>query len=360
MAVLIAAGTRPELIKLSTLIKGAKDDSKMDARFCFTGQHFDYQMTSAIMQELKLPTPDFDLGTKYRPSSPNLHRIFKNSINLFREERPSLVVVLGDTDSALAVSLAAVKSSVRVAHVEAGCRSFDRSTPEEINRLLIADLAEMHFAPTPTCKRNLLKEGITSHKIMVYGHPIVDVISAVEKDVNKSGILRRLQLRKKQFYLATVHRQENTDNPLILGRILRILLACSQRHPVVLPLHPRTRNRISKFGLGRLLLGLNVLPPLGYTELLALLKDSSAVLTDSAGIQQEASILGTYCVTLRTSTEWVETISAGANSIVGHSLRRTRQSLDRIESLNLIRPAANVFPECGATERILQRISKSN
>lgn len=353
MTIVLAAGTRPELIKLSTLIKAGKKDSGIDLRFCFTGQHYDVQMAAAIMRELHLPPPDFDLGTRPKTDSSDFYRILGGSLGALDKLRPSRLVVLGDTDSALAVSLAAARLSIKIAHIEAGCRSFDRSTVEEVNRLLISDLAETHFAASPGCARNLLNESIPKQKVMMYGHPITDVVDSVSRGIDASGILKRLQLRRRHFYLATVHRQENTADPAALAGILRILRACAEQLPVILPLHPRTRSRIATFGLGGMLTTLTAIGPVGYADLLALLKNAVAVLTDSAGIQQEASILGTYCVTLRASTEWPETITAGANLLVGRSLKKTRKALEQVGEWNAIHPAPNAFPIRGATDRIL-------
>lgn len=355
---MIAAGTRPELIKLSTMIKHAGDHPGLNSKFLFTGQHYDYRMSSGIMRELRLPDPDFEIQARPKSGSTDLYRVLVTSAQVLEQVHPTLVVVLGDTDSALGVSLAATKLSIRIAHVEAGCRSFDKSTPEEVNRMVVSDLATIHFAATPNCRRNLLNEGISPDTIKMDGHPIVDVVDGMKRDIAMSNVLSMYRLKPKEYYLATIHRQENTEDLPKLRRIFRILRVCSMRHPVVLPLHPRTQNRIAKFGLEEILSGLLVLPPLGYSEFLTLVKHATAVLTDSAGVQQEASILRTYCVTLRSSTEWTETVTAGSNFVVGSSLRNVEQSLDYVEAMTPVRPATNVFRFHDSTFKILEHISR--
>ena len=353
MKIIVAAGTRPELIKLATLIREGRKNHNIELIFCFTGQHYDYSMSQSFVEELELPPFDYHLGVGSATRSNQIARIIARFESVVRNVKPNMVVVQGDTNSALGTAMCASMMNVPVAHVEAGCRSHDRGMPEEINRILISDIATLHFAPTSLCLKNLLREGIASKNIYLVGHPLIDLIYELRDHIDDSDVLKKLSLEKGKFYLCTVHRQENTDYPKALAGILRALHTIAQSHPVVLPLHPRTRNRIESFSFEKLLEGILVIDPLRYIDMLNLIKNASLILTDSGGIQQEAAILGTYCVTLRTTTEWSETVMAGINFIVGNDPLDIIKTVRRIERGTPRHKVKDIFGKPGATRKII-------
>ncbi|MGQ9691610.1 MAG: non-hydrolyzing UDP-N-acetylglucosamine 2-epimerase, partial [Thermoproteota archaeon] len=277
---------------------------------------------------------------------------------LFKKNSPDVVLIEGDTNSALGGALTAAKLNFMVAHVEAGCRSFDRSMPEEINRILIDDLSSVHFAPTSTCVANLLNEGITQKSIFLTGHPIVDVLHYIKEKMRSVEILCRFGVKPREFYFATVHRDRNVDRKENLTSILKALNQMSQRRPVIFPAHPRTMKRIKQFHLMKLLNTVTLLEPLDLVSTLTLIKWARSVLTDSGGIQQEALLLGTPCITLRDTTEWVETVQLGVNFLTGNNTDLIVSTAQNIENnLSAIQDklakAKNVYGDLGVTKKIL-------
>ncbi len=308
----IIVGTRPEIIKMHPIIKEVKTRNNLELLLIHTGQHYDWNMSNLFIEELELPQPNVFLNVKSGSHGAQTARIIARSERVLGEERPDIVLVEGDTNSSLGAALAASKLKIPVGHVEAGCRSFDKNMPEEINRVLIADLAKLHFAPTETCVQNLIREGVPREQIHFTGHPIVDLLHQVQNKIGKN-ILAKFGLKAKKYYFVTLHREENVDNKDILEGILRALLMLSQSKPVIFSVHPRTRKFIKKFRFKKYLKKLTITSPVGYFGSLSLIKYAKIVLTDSGGIQQEAALLETPCITLRISTEWIETVDSGVN-----------------------------------------------
>lgn len=323
-------GTRPEIIKLAPVIR-AFEEMGIEPLLVHTGQHYDYEMSSVFLEELELGKIDYHLevgsGTQAEQTGTAMIKIEK----VLMKEKPDVTLVQGDTNTALAGALASVKLKIPVAHVEAGLRSFDRTMPEEINRILADHASEVLFAPTEEARENLEREGITEN-VYVVGNTVVDAVLQNAKIAErKSDILERLGLKSREYILITAHRAENTDSKENLRRLLEILEALPIR--AVYPMHPRTRKRLESFGLwGRVeaIENLIVTKPLGYLDFLKLQRNAKIVMTDSGGIQEESIILNVPCLTLRYNTERPETVKAGGNVLVGLEKERALSSLERL------------------------------
>jgi UDP-N-acetylglucosamine 2-epimerase (non-hydrolysing) len=324
MKVAIVLGTRPEIIKMSPIIRVLEKKS-IDFFILHTGQHYSYNMDQVFFEQLKLPQPKYNLkvgsGTHAEETGKMMIGIEKVLLN----EKPSIVLVEGDTNSVLAGSLAAVKVGLDVGHVEAGLRSFDRSMPEEINRIVADHISQILFAPTEKARGNLLYEGIKEEKIHVTGNTIVDAVYQNLELANESlgkSFLESLGIVEGNYFLATVHRQENVDNPKRFKGILEGLKLVQDYFgmPIVYPIHPRSRKMMKEYGFdpGKIVLT----EPIDYLSFLTLESRAKLVFTDSGGVQEEACILKVPCVTLRDNTERPETIEVGANTLAGAEPKR--------------------------------------
>ena len=349
-------GTRPEIIKLSPVIRAFLERG-VEPLLIHTGQHYDYEMSTVFLEELELDGIDYHLevgsGTQAEQTGTAMIKIER----VLMEEKPDVVVVQGDTNTVLAGALASVKLKIPVAHVEAGLRSFDRTMPEEINRILADHASEVLFPPTEEARKNLEREGITEN-VYVVGNTVVDaVLQNSEVAERKSDVLERLGLEPKGYLLITAHRAENTDRRENLEKLVEILESLPMR--AVYPMHPRTRKRLEEFGLWRrveAVENLAITKPLGYLDFLKLEKNAFAVLTDSGGIQEEAIILNVPCLTLRYNTERPETVEAGGNVLVGLEKERVLEYLNKLlndsEFYEKMANAPNPFGDGKAGERI--------
>jgi len=330
MRIAIILGTRPEIIKLSPIIQECQRQN-LDYFILHTGQHYSYEMDRLFFEELALPQPKYELnvgsGSHAEETGKMLIRIEKVLI----EENPDIVLVEGDTNTALASALSATKQHIKVGQVEAGMRSHDRNMPEEINRILIDHVADYLFAPTGNAEKILLKEGIPAYKIFITGSTIVEAISQHLEIASRKVHVER---EPSTYFLATSHREENVDLPERLGSILDGLSLLYQEFklPIIFPAHPRTQRNLEQFKLS-IPDGVKLIKPVGYLEFLQLERNASLILTDSGGVQMEACILHIPCVTLRKSTEWVETVDMGANILAGYEpesiLHSAKQMLGR-------------------------------
>jgi UDP-N-acetylglucosamine 2-epimerase (non-hydrolysing) len=317
--IMIVAGTRPEAIKLAPVI-WSLDKLGVDYVFVWSGQHYDYEMSRVFFDQLGLPDPDLDLDVRSGSHAEQTARIMIGVEKAIIDYKPSIVVAQGDTNTTLASALASVKTLTPFAHVEAGLRSWDRTMPEEVNRVIADSIAELNFAPTWLAAVNLMHSGVPLKKIYVTGNTIVDVVYKYKDLVVEWGekLLGEYKLEPGNYALVTIHRQENTDNQWRLKNIVKALIELSKHIPVVFPAHPRTTRRLEAIGLlESLKKNVKLLSPLGYFEFLGLLSKSAIVLTDSGGVQEEACILGIPTLTLRYSTERPETVLAGTNVVVG-------------------------------------------
>ncbi|MDI3476011.1 MAG: hypothetical protein PWQ79_1551 [Thermococcaceae archaeon] len=349
-------GTRPEIIKLAPVIR-AFLEMRIKPLLIHTGQHYDYEMSRIFLEELELPPIDYHLevgsGTQAEQTGKAMIKIEK----VLMDERPDVTLVQGDTNTVLAGALASVKLKIPVAHVEAGLRSFDRTMPEEINRILADHASEVLFPPTDEARKNLEREGITEN-VYVVGNTIVDAVLQNSKVAEKkSDVLERLDLNPKEYILITAHRAENTDSRENLLRLVEILESLPMM--AVYPIHPRTENRLKEFGLWERVASIEnlvITKPLGYLDFLRLEKNAFAVMTDSGGVQEEAIILDVPCLTLRYNTERPETVKAGGNVLVGLEKERVLHYLQKLiedqEFYEKMAKAPNPFGDGKAGERI--------
>jgi len=355
--VAVFVGTRPEIIKMCSTIRALEASRAFDFVFVHTGQHYDWAVSKSFLEEFSLPNPDFFLNVRSGTHGQQTARIIERSERVLTRAKPSLVLVEGDTNSALGVAIAASKLKVPVGHVEAGCRSFDTAMPEELNRKMIADCSSLNFAPTTRCARNLRREGIPPKAIFSTGHPLVDLFRTIRRRVDQSRVLETLNIEPTGYTLVTVHRQENTDDRHRLESILRAI--SSLTIPVIFPIHPRTNRKIVDYRQSRFLKNVTVTPPLRYADTLQLIRNAAVVLTDSGGIQQEAYLFRTPCVTLRTTTEWIETVYSGMNFLAGPSSREIiRLATAAAQNRDAIRKRRHpsYFGKGDATSRILRII----
>ena len=311
--VLTVVGARPQLVKAAAVSRAFAGRSDLREILVHTGQHFDAGMSDVFFDELGIPKPAHHLGIHGGGHGDMTGRMLTALERVMQQEKPGCVLIYGDTNSTLAGALAAAKLNIPVAHVEAGLRSFNRRMPEEINRIVADRLSALLFCPTAASVANLADEGITAG-VHAVGDVMYDVtLHAGAAARQKSTILDRLRLAPKSYALATVHRAENTDDPAALAAVLAYLREQARARPLVLPLHPRTRDASARAGLA--LDGLTVTEPLGFLDMHRLLAGAAAVFTDSGGVQKEAYFHRVPCVTLRGETEWVETVEAGWNRL---------------------------------------------
>lgn len=311
MKIVSVVGGRPNFIKLAAICRNL--DKKFRHLILHTGQHYSYKLSEIFFRQLRLPKTDFNLEVGSGSQAYQVAKILLGCEDYFQKIKPSLVIVYGDMNSTLAAALAASKLNIPVAHVEAGLRSFDKSMPEEINRIITDHISDILFSPTSSATQNLKREGLG--KITIErGDPTYDTFKRVEKEL-KESYYQRLQLAKCGYYYVTIHRLANADDRQRLTSILEAIREL--KLPVIFPIHPRTKKMIDYFNLKKLLDSPNitVTDPKSYIESLSLQKFSRAVITDSGGIQREAYYLKKYCITIRENTEWPQTVKSGWNTL---------------------------------------------
>ncbi|SRR5581483_1822741 len=308
-------GARPNFIKLAALILEFRKRPCFSVRLIHTGQHFSPEMSASFFAELELPEPDLNLGIGGGSQTVQTAEMMKALERVFLESRPDILVVVGDVTSTLAASLVAAKMGIRIAHVEAGLRSFDRTMPEEINRILTDALSDYLFVTEPSGRNNLLAEGIPAERIHFVGNVMIDTLLRFREKARRSDILARLGLETGSYIVATLHRPSNVDSPDRLRALLGVFRELAHELPFVFPIHPRTRGRIAEAGIATNPVTLTA--PLGYLDFLHLMSNARLVLTDSGGIQEETTILQVPCLTLRENTERPVTMECGTNRLVG-------------------------------------------
>lgn len=325
MKLLGVVGARPQFVKAAVVSRAIAAWNRVQGDvlrevLVHTGQHHDPNMSEVFFRELELTAPHHHLGVAGGNHGEMTGRMLERLEPVLAAEAPDWVIVYGDTNSTLAGALAAAKLRLRVAHVEAGLRSFDRGMPEEINRVVADHLSELLLAPTPAAVANLAREGISGERVLEVGDVMNDAMRFHGGKATPSEAVKRLLDRTgSDFWLATVHRAENTDDPTRLGAILDALGDLAEQRPVVLPLHPRTRGRLPGWRPRR---GMHVIEPCGYLDMIVLLRSCRGVLTDSGGLQKEAYLLGRSCLVFRDETEWVELVEGGHVRLVGAERRR--------------------------------------
>lgn len=320
-------GARPQFVKAAALSPSLARIPDIEEVLVHTGQHFDADMSDIFFEEMSLPAPRFNLGIGGGTHGQNTGRMIEAIESVLLTERPHAVIVYGDTDSTLAAALATTKLGIKLAHVEAGLRSFRREMPEEINRVLTDHVSDILYTPSASAISNLIREGIERQKIVASGDVMFDVVKRFEViSRTRSVVLRRLELEPRGYHVMTLHRKENTDDAGALRRILDGLR--NSQLPIIFPMHPRTAKRLAEFDI-KLPSCIRPIEPLGYLDTLQMLSNSQLVLTDSGGVQKEAYFVGRPCITLRDETEWVELVEAGANVLAGSDAERIERLLRR-------------------------------
>ncbi|MHA1932906.1 MAG: non-hydrolyzing UDP-N-acetylglucosamine 2-epimerase [Promethearchaeota archaeon] len=329
--IFIIGGARPNFMKIAPLIKEFKKQ-EINFKFIHTGQHYDYNMSKIFLDNLGIPKPDYFLNVGSGTHASQTAKIMIEFEKVLLKERPKLVIVVGDVNSTIACALVAKKISIEVAHVEAGLRSFDFQMPEEINRKLTDQLSDYLFITERSALLNLKNEGIDSSKIFFVGNVMIDnLINNLEK-ARKIAYFKKLGLSSGLYGLITIHRPSNVDAKKDLENVIKIINEIGIKTKVVFPIHPRTQKSLKKFNLEEKLNSPNIIitNPLGYLEFLNLIINSKFILTDSGGIQEEASYLNIPILTLRNNTERPVTIEEGTNTLIGKDILKLRQHLDNI------------------------------
>jgi UDP-N-acetylglucosamine 2-epimerase (non-hydrolysing) len=326
LKIINVVGARPNFMKVAPIVAAMKRREREFAPLLVhTGQHYDADMSDAFFSDLDLPAPDIHLGVGSAPRDQQLAAVEQRFAAVLEDKKPDWVIVVGDVNSTLACARAARKLAIRVAHVEAGLRSYDSSMPEELNRVETDRLADLLFTPSADADDNLRAEGIPAERIRFVGNVMIDSLYQHLERSRESPIGQQLGLTEKSYAVLTLHRPANVDDPIVFGKILAALETITQTLPVVFPVHPRTRKTIASLGLqARIerMKGLRLIEPLGYLDFLSLYSGSRLVLTDSGGIQEETTQLGIPCLTLRENTERPITVTLGTNKIVGTETSR--------------------------------------
>jgi UDP-N-acetylglucosamine 2-epimerase (non-hydrolysing) len=330
MKVMHIVGARPNFMKVAPVMAEMTRRQGFEQCLVHTGQHYDAQLSKVFFDELDLPRPDIHLNIGGGSHAEQTGRMMIELEKVFRSKEPALVMVVGDVNSTLAASVTAAKLGIQIAHVEAGLRSFDRSMPEEINRIVTDALSDLLFTTEQSGNEHLLREGILPERIFFVGNVMIDTLLKSRQQAKSSDVLARLRLKPAAYAVLTLHRPSNVDQPERLQTILRVLTQVARQLPVVFPCHPRTWQRLQSLDLPPHMAthgeeqkcGLILQQPLGYLDFLCLLSQAQFVLTDSGGVQEETTILDVPCLTLRDNTERPVTLLEGTNTLVGTSEER--------------------------------------
>ncbi len=343
MKIVAVAGTRPNFIKIASLMREFRRRERVQSVLVHTGQHYDRQMSEAFFDDLEIPRPDIELGIGSGSHAVQTGQILIKMEDVLLRERPDVLVVVGDVNSTIAAAMAASKLQIPVAHVESGLRSHDRSMPEEINRLLTDAISDHLFTTEESGNANLRREGVPEEKIHFVGNVMIDTLVLHRQKAARSDILVKLGLqagpkeKPRRYGVLTLHRPSNVDDPRVLGGILGAVGKISAGLPIVFPCHPRTQKLLKASPPAGVVLdggdraGIRMLEPLGYLEFLRLTSEAAVVLTDSGGIQEETTVLGVPCLTLRNNTERPVTITEGTNRLVGPDPAKILAAYDAIE-----------------------------
>jgi UDP-N-acetylglucosamine 2-epimerase (non-hydrolysing) len=326
--VLCVAGARPNFMKIAPIMSELQaGPDAIPVKLVHTGQHYDADMNDTFFTQLKIPSPDISLEVGSGSHAYQTAEIMRRFEPVVDAESPAAVLVVGDVNSTIACALVAAKKNIPIIHVEAGLRSFDRTMPEEVNRVLTDQLSDVLFTTEPSARENLLREGIAAHRIFHVGNVMIDTLRGFQSlAVPAENTLAELD-NKDQFLkgdagycVLTLHRPSNVDDPALFRHILETVRMVSEDVPVIFPIHPRTRNRVIELGLQKMIESPRIaqLKPLGYLQMLGLVSDCRLVMTDSGGLQEETTVLGVPCITLRDNTERPVTVDQGTNAVVGH------------------------------------------
>jgi UDP-N-acetylglucosamine 2-epimerase (non-hydrolysing) len=355
MRILHVVGARPNFMKLAPVYRAVAARGSLQQTVVHTGQHYDDSMSAVFFRQLGIPEPEENLAVGSASHARQTADVMIRIEAVLERYHPHLVIVFGDVNSTVAAALVCAKLDIPIAHVEAGLRSFDRSMPEEVNRIVTDQLASLHFTPSVDADRNLLNEGIVPEKIRLVGNVMVDTLLRMA-DVPQEAIGMSLP---PSYGLVTLHRPANVDDPQQLRRIVETLKKISGDIEILFPVHPRTRKRLSELGFSsRDAKGLRLLEPKSYLEFLAMQRRATFVITDSGGIQEETTVLGVPCLTLRENTERPITITCGTNTLVGNDMGRLQREINAILSGQGKRGAIPELWDGHAGERIAEVLEK--
>lgn len=354
LKVINVAGARPNFMKIAPIVRAMREEPLLSPILVHTGQHYDKELSEELFSDLEIPAPEVNLGVGSGRHGEQTARVLEAFEKVLLDRSPDLVLVVGDVNSTLACGLAASKLHIPVAHVEAGLRSFDRRMPEETNRVLTDALSDYLFTTEPAGEENLLREGICPERIFSVGNVMIDTLLRFKEPARQRGIVEKLNLKPEGFGVVTLHRPENVDDPETLQGALEGIRRASESIPLVFPLHPRTRARLEEQGaMDRLGEGVRLLPSVGYLDFLGLLLEARLVLTDSGGIQEEATVLGIPCLTLRENTERPITLECGTNRLVGADPGAIAQETAKVLSDEKARREVPPYWDGGAAQRIV-------
>ncbi len=331
MKATLVVGARPNFMKAAPLMREFAARDGIEARLVHTGQHYDANMSKIFFEELELPEPDIYLGIGSGSHAEQTAKVMVEFEKVVLEDRPDVIIVVGDVNSTVACSLVGSKLWIPVAHVESGLRSFDLAMPEEINRMVTDILSRFCFTTSPEAETNLMKEGVGEERIFFVGNIMIDSLMNFVDKADGSAILNRLGLVEKEYMLVTLHRPSNVDNPDELRELFAMLSRLAERMPIVLPIHPRTKKMLESADPPIALSEqLNLIGPAGYLEFVGMMKTAGIVVTDSGGIQEETTVLGVPCVTVRENTERPITIEVGTNILAGTDPARVEAAVNGI------------------------------
>jgi UDP-N-acetylglucosamine 2-epimerase (non-hydrolysing) len=328
--VLHVVGARPNFMKVAPVMRALASHPGMCQTLVHTGQHYDVNMSDVFFRQLEIPAPDENLEVGSGSHAQQTAQMMSRFEAVVLKHQPDLVLVYGDVNSTVAAALVCAKLGIRVGHVEAGLRSFDRTMPEEINRLLTDQLADLLFTPSADGDANLLREGIAAEKIHLVGNVMIDTLVHLLPAVERSDVSKRLGLKPRCYGLVTLHRPSNVDEPAMLRQLMSTLAQIAADLPLIFPMHPRTRQKLAALSLSTADPRLQFVDPLGYLDFLALQQNATVVITDSGGVQEETTYLGVPCLTVRENTERPVTVTLGTNTLVGHDLDRLRRETQSI------------------------------
>lgn len=332
--VISVVGARPNFMKVAPIHKAfQKYKNSITHLICHTGQHYDEKMSKVFFDDLELPKPHFYLGIGSGSHAEQTAKVMMEFEKILLQEKPDLVIVVGDVNSTIACSLTASKLHIKVAHVEAGLRSFDMQMPEEINRILTDRISDYLFVTEKSGLENLKNEGVPDEKVFFTGNVMIDSLNNYIEKAESSSLMRELGLESGKFVLMTMHRPSNVDSETQLKSLVKLISSVSQKRKIVFPVHPRTRKNLENFNL-ILKLNSNVIltDPIGYLDFINLIKNAELILTDSGGIQEESTFLGIQCITLRTTTERPVTVDVGTNLLIGDDFALAEKAA--LENLN--------------------------
>jgi len=351
MKILCTVGTRPNFIKIAPLLDEFKKYPKFKPILVHTGQHYDYEMSEVFFKDLNIPKPDYNLGIGSGSHAEQTGKIIIEFEKVCLKEKPDLVVVVGDVNSTLAAALVAAKLGIKVAHIEAGLRSFDRAMPEEINRRLTDHISDFLFVTEPSGLKNLLNEGVARDKIFFTGDIMIDTLINAKNKIAKSKIIEKYNLKKNNYAVLTLHRPSNVDDKKKFVKLINILNKVDKRVQTIFPVHPRTKKQLPKN------IGAFCIPPLGYLDFIALISRAKFVLTDSGGVQKETTFLKIPCLILRENTEQPITIIKGSSILCGTDKNKILNTVNQILSSKYKKSGIPKYWDGETAKRILKILS---